>query len=151
MTTTTMTTSRIIYQSESGGVSVIVPTGSVELALKDVPENTPYFLVSTDDIPSDRYFRNAWEIVSEKLQINLDKAKEIHRDKIRAARTPLLSKLDVQFQRALETSADTKDIVAQKQALRDATEDSKIAAATTTDAIKASWNTELLGDSPYQQ
>jgi hypothetical protein len=29
---------RIIYQNKSGGVSVIIPAESVELALKDVPE-----------------------------------------------------------------------------------------------------------------
>ena len=57
--TTTMTTSRIIYQNESGGVAVIVPTGSVELALKDVPEGVPYEIVDVADIPSDRYFRDA--------------------------------------------------------------------------------------------
>ena len=62
-TTTTMTTSRIIFQNESGGVSVIVPTGSVELALKDVPPgNIPYWVVDVSEIPSDRLFRAAWEI-----------------------------------------------------------------------------------------
>jgi hypothetical protein len=145
-------TQYIAYPNETC-VSLVIPTGDLsieQVVQKDVPPNVSYIFVTDEDL-LDNDFYNAWEIVSKKLQINLDKAKEIHRDKIRAARTPLLSKLDVQFQRALETSADTKDIVAQKQALRDATEDSKIAAATTTDAIKASWNTELLGDSPYQQ
>jgi len=52
---------RIIYQTESGGVAVIIPTESVELALKDVPEGVAYEIVSEDDIPSDRSFRNAWE------------------------------------------------------------------------------------------
>jgi hypothetical protein len=143
-------TQYIAYPNETC-LSLVIPTGDLpieQVVQKDVPPNVPYIFVTDEDL-LDNDFYNAWEIVSEKLQINLDKAKEIHRDKIRAARTPLLSKLDVQFQRALETSADTKDIVAQKQALRDATEDSKIAAATTTDAIKASWNIQLLGDSPY--
>jgi hypothetical protein len=51
---------RIIYQSESGGVAVIIPTESVELALKDVPAGTPYEIIDVADIPSDRFFRDAW-------------------------------------------------------------------------------------------
>jgi hypothetical protein len=51
---------RIIYQSESGGVAVIIPTESVELALKDVPEGVAYEIVEDDAIPADRFFRNAW-------------------------------------------------------------------------------------------
>ena len=55
---------RIIYQNESGGVSVIIPTGELsieEVAAKDVPAGTPYLVVEDDAIPSDRTFRNAWE------------------------------------------------------------------------------------------
>jgi hypothetical protein len=55
------------------------------------------------------------------ITINQNKAIEITKDAIRADRTPKLKALDVQFQRALETGADTTDIVAQKQVLRDAT------------------------------
>ncbi len=54
-----------------------------------------------------------------KIQVNIDKAKDITKDKLREERKPLLESLDVQFQRALETGADTSDIVAKKQALRD--------------------------------
>ena len=81
--------------------------------------------------------------------IDMTKAKEIHRDNIRYAREPLLAALDIEFQRALETGASTTDIVAKKQALRDAPADSGIAAASDADALKAQWNTSILGDSPY--
>ena len=80
MTTTTMTTSRIIFQNESGGVSVIVPTGSVELALKDVPPGVPYEIVEETDIPSDRYFRNAWIADGAAVAVDLGKAKDIGHD-----------------------------------------------------------------------
>ena len=80
MTTTTMTTSRIIFQNESGGVSVIVPTGSVELALKDVPEGVSYEIVTTDDIPSDRTFRNAWVIGDGCIEHHLDQCRDIGHD-----------------------------------------------------------------------
>lgn len=55
------------------------------------------------------------------ITINLEKAKEIKKDKLRAERAPLLSQLDVEFQRALENNADTKPIVEEKQRLRDIT------------------------------
>ena len=81
--------------------------------------------------------------------INMAKAREIHKDKIRIARKPKLEELDIEFQKALETGASTTDIVAKKQALRDAPADSGIAAASDTDALKAQWKTDILGSSPY--
>ena len=77
------------------------------------------------------------------------KAKEIHRKNIRDARVPKLAALDVDFQRALETSSDTSLIVANKQALRDAPAAAGISTATTTDELKAQWDTIILGTSPY--
>jgi hypothetical protein len=59
-----MTNQRIIYTNESGGVSVIIPTGELpieDICQKDVPAGTPYLVVEDDVIPSDRSFRNAWE------------------------------------------------------------------------------------------
>ena len=55
------------------------------------------------------------------ITINLDKAKAITKDRLRAERTPLLLAQDVAFQRALEEGADTTAIVAEKQRLRDVT------------------------------
>ena len=55
------------------------------------------------------------------ITINFDKAKAITKDRLRAERTPLLQAQDVAFQRALESSADTTAIVAEKQRLRDVT------------------------------
>ena len=77
------------------------------------------------------------------------KAKEIHKNNIRIARQPLLESLDIEFQKALEISADTSAIVAKKQALRDAPADSAIKSASTTDELKSQWNTSILGTSPY--
>ena len=81
--------------------------------------------------------------------VDMAKAREIHKTNIRAARTPKLAGLDVEFQKALETGASTTDIVAKKQALRDAPADSAITSAKDTDALKAQWKTDILGTSPY--
>ena len=56
------------------------------------------------------------------ITINLDKAKAITKERLRAERTPLLQAQDVAFQRALEEGADTTAIVAEKQRLRDITQ-----------------------------
>ena len=81
--------------------------------------------------------------------VDMAKAKEIHKNNIRIARKPKLAELDIEFQKALETGASTTDIVAKKQALRDAPADSGITSASDTDALKGQWNTSILGDSPY--
>ena len=81
--------------------------------------------------------------------VDMAKAREIHKTNIRNARAPKLAELDIEFQKALETGASTTDIVAKKQALRDAPADAGIASASDTDALKAQWKTDILGTSPY--
>jgi flagellar basal body rod protein FlgB len=80
---------------------------------------------------------------------DITKAKEIHKDNIRRARTEKFKELDVEFQKAQETSADTSAIVSKKQALRDAPAASGIATATNTTELRAQWDTSILGTSPY--
>jgi hypothetical protein len=69
------------------------------------------------------------------ITINLDKAKAITKDRLRAERTPLLQAQDVAFQRAIETGADTSMIVAEKQRLRDITK--LVDTATTIEELKS--------------
>jgi phosphotransferase system IIA component len=78
------------------------------------------------------------------LTVNITKAKDIWKDKIRAARKPKLEELDVEFIKAQETSSDTSAIVTKKQELRDYP--AQVDSATTTDEIKAVWDIEKLGD-----
>ena len=83
------------------------------------------------------------------IKTDMAKAKEIHKAKIRIARESKLAALDIEFQKALETSSDTSVIVNKKQALRDAPADNAITAATTTDELKSQWNSSILGSNPY--
>ena len=69
------------------------------------------------------------------IKINLDKAKQITKERLRAERAPLLQEQDVAFQRALEAGADTSAIVAEKQRLRDIT--ALADQASTVDELKA--------------
>ena len=55
---------RIIYQTEEG-LAVLIPTGELEIeevARKDVPAGVDYWIVEDNEVPSDRTFRNAWEL-----------------------------------------------------------------------------------------
>jgi hypothetical protein len=77
------------------------------------------------------------------ITIDITKAKEVWKNKIRIARKPVLEKLDVDFIKAQEDGTDTTSIVANKNTLRDLPE--QVNTATTTDEIKAVWN-NMLGD-----
>ena len=141
--------SRIIYTNSDGTVSIITPAGDVNDAIKDVPSGLSYEIVEDSVIPTDRSFRNAWKQNSKTIETDMTKAKEIHKDKIRIARTPKLAELDIEFQKALETSSSTTDIVAKKQLLRDAPAASGISPAASEADLKAQRDTTNLGTSPY--
>ena len=60
---------RIIYKNQDNSVSVLIPTDEAlsfatieQIAEKDVPVGLPYWIVDTSIVPTDRTFRNAWEI-----------------------------------------------------------------------------------------
>ena len=69
------------------------------------------------------------------ITINLTKAKDITKDRLRRERKPLLEEQDILFMQAQESGADTTDIVAEKNRLRDITKD--VDTCTTTDQLKA--------------
>lgn len=112
----------ITYSQPNGQVAVVIPTGDVNNAIKDVPEGVEYKIVESVDIDND-YF-NAYEFDAELgAKVNIDKAKAIHLDKFRVARAPKLAKLDIDFMKAVEVNDEVKkaEIIAAKQALRDVT------------------------------
>jgi hypothetical protein len=104
------------------------------------PRDVSFRTMPCSAIPQDRYFRNAWCDVSPEpiIDLDMDKARAIHKDRLRARRAPMLAQLDVDYQRADEQGDKKKkrDIAARKQALRDVTDDPAIAAATTPEALK---------------
>ena len=119
-----------------------------EIQAKDVPDGVTSYIVDHSSLPTDTDFQNAWVYKDGKVEVDLAKAKEVHKEYIRRERKEKLAALDIEFQRALETG-DTSAVVAKKQALRDATADSAIDAATSVAELRAQWNTSILGTSPY--
>ena len=100
-------------------------------------------------VPANRDFRGAWVLNGSVISEDMDKAKEIFKDKIREVRKPLLEAKDVELMKALEEGNSTTAIASAKNALRDATDASAIADASTIDELKAAWDSDTLGDSPY--
>lgn len=87
-------------------------------------------------VPADRTFRGAWQFNGSVVEIDMTVARNIHRDKLREERKPLLDALDVDYMKALETGGDAAAVAVQKQTLRDVTSDARIEAATTPDELK---------------
>lgn len=92
------------------------------------------------EIPNERVFREAWSFADDPnadvITVDMSKARDIWRNKIRLARESELTRLDAAFMKALETGADASDIIAQKKALRDAPADPAIDMASTPEELK---------------
>ena len=106
---------------------------------------------STATVPSDRHFRNAWTLSGTTITEDLATAKDIFKDKIREVRKPLLEAEDVVYMKAMEAddSSAKSASVTKKTNLRNAPAASAITNASSISALKAAWDTDLLGDSPY--
>ena len=122
-----MSNFKIIFPNDDSGISILSPALGidVERASKDVPAGKPYFVVGVSDIPDDVFYSDAWEVDFTldvpTFNINILKAREITKTRLRAERIPLLAAQDILFQRALETNSDTSAIVAEKNRLRNIT------------------------------
>lgn len=125
----------IIHQNELGGVTLTWPTGELpieQVLIKDCPPGA--IIVDNEILPQNHDFFDAWEMDGNGVKINLQKAKEITKNRIRIERAPLLSQQDVAFQRALEANIDFAPIVLEKQRLRDLTK--LVDLATTLDELR---------------
>ena len=106
---------------------------------------------SSATVPSDRHFRGAWSLSGSVITEDMAAAKTIFQDKIREVRGPLLEAEDVVYMKALEagdSDAQAASVTA-KNALRNAPAASAITNAADIAALKAAWDTDVLGDSPY--
>ncbi len=101
------------------------------------PDAANVTLTEHGDLPPDREFRDAWKHTGSRVEVDMPAAREIHKNRLREMRQPLLAALDIAYQRADEIG-DTiaKSAVAlRKQKLRDVTADPAIATAKTPEAL----------------
>ena len=144
----------ILYTEDNGNLVVVVPADNCNLTVeqiqtRDIPSGKTSYIVSKSKVPTDKSFRWSWKLNGSTIETDMTKAKALHKDEIRYARKAKLEELDIEFQKAQETSSDTSAIVSKKQVLRDAPADATINSAKTTDDLKAQWKTDILGPSPY--
>lgn len=98
--------------------------------------------ITDSDIPADRMFREAWTTRGNgRIEHDMVKARNIHRENMRAARANKLCDLDAEYLRADEAidRARKREIAARKQALRDVTDDPAIESAQTPEELKSVW------------
>ena len=138
----------IIYNQENGIMAVCVPAENCgltvqEIAAKDCPEGAR--IIENTDLDSlDNEFRNAWSCDADmNPTIDMEKARDVWRDKIRNARKPKLEALDIQYMRAQEAGEDTSAIVETKNKLRDFPAKPEITSATTVEELKVIWDNDL--------
>ncbi len=130
----------IFNDVDTGRACIMYPVTTIEEALETLPLNNKgkkvtHKIMPISEVPQDREFRDAWQLKSSKIDIDIAKAKEIKKEKLRAERKPLLAALDVEFQRALEEGQGTAVIVAKKNKLRDITKE--VDNVTTVEDLKA--------------
>ena len=133
----------IVYQSpDTGRAAIVTPVQAglsdaelEELAASAVPEGVEFNIVDKGTLPASREFRNAWKVSGNAVGVDLEAAKVIKADALRAERAPLLTALDAAYMKALEANdmEQLAAIAARKQVLRDAP--SMVSAVTSVEAL----------------
>lgn len=131
---------RIIYE-DKGMLHIVIPAAQwidrmEELAQKVIPEGISSRIVDANDIPSDRYFRDAWKDLGTFIDIDMPMARDIHMDIIRRERDKELSRLDIEQLKG-------NDVSAEKQILRDIPGTFDLSNASTSEELKALWPEEI--------
>ena len=77
---------------------------------------------------------------------DMEKARDIWRNKIRTVRKPILEQLDIEFMRCTEKGEDTTPIIEVKNLLRNFPQKPEIDEASSVAELREIWDTALLGD-----
>lgn len=141
---------RYAIKMSDGSVAVMqVPDEHEDLLPAEIIKKWPeserlkvvsFHAIQDRDIPADRTYRNAWTW-NGKIEHDMVKARNIHRDRMRLARKPKLEALDISYIKADEAGNTLlkSQIAAQKQVLRDVTILPAIETAATVEQLKAVW------------
>ena len=113
-----------------------------------IPAEAVAHEIDVSDLPggaAGKAFRNAWKLDGGRVAIDMERARSIHMERIRAARGPELARLDVAFMRSVEGGDPNgmAEVAAEKQRLRDLPQSLDLTVATTTEELDALWPAEL--------
>lgn len=92
-----------------------------EEVLSSVDSSYNARIFDDSDFPGNLNELPFWNYDGEEITYDLEKFRELIRNRLRAHREVLFKKLDIDFMKALEVSADFSAIVAEKERLRDIT------------------------------
>lgn len=114
-----------IYKQHNSAVAVLYPSEEndvciLDICKKDVPKGTEYKIISTDSLPKNISYFDAW-LYDDPIKIDIMHAHEIKKSHMRRLREPILKSLDLEFMKALENGLPTDKIVQKKNQLRDVT------------------------------
>lgn len=128
--------SEVILKDEGGFVSIVVPTGDCDVDNYKDREN--YNVIEQASLPTNRVFRDAWTING---TIDITRAKDIWKNKVRVARNKRLQELDIEWMKAMEQGEISKAtaIANQKKTLRDITDREEITNASSVQELESFW------------
>lgn len=154
----------IIHNNSEGSFMITYPIANCGLSADEIikqisPLDNKYTIVNQEEIPEDNTYFDCWiyDSENEKIDINVEKAKESQKNNIRSIRNKLLVEEDVVFLKSLE-SGDTlgqNESSSRKQILRDLPEivNNVQITETTVDGIssqiESAWDENLLGEKDY--
>ena len=136
---------KIIYKQENGTVALVVPTGqyTLEQVIESaVPVGAPYLVIDDEDIP-DGFMEfhgavnaNFDDPINISIQVDIETAKEIAKENIRAQRKALFEENDIALRDAMLSGNKValKAAVDKRDRLRDATK--KVNALSTLDELR---------------
>lgn len=117
---------RIVYDRGDGVVAVVTPSpnwrGTIEqLIAKDILPDKKCIVIDADQCPKNRKYRDAWVLVDDAIDIDMTRARDIARDRVRAWRTKQFPELDAQYMMANEKNDQEAmmAVASEKQKLRD--------------------------------
>lgn len=138
----------VVFKNADNSVSVLIPSPQCHLSLEEIiakdGQSLEHQIIDAQDLP-DKCYRDAWILIDGKVEHDLAKARELHKNKLRALRAPLLLKLDVDYQKADEddNKAQKNKVAQKKKALRDITAHSSILEAASVEQLKEAAILEL--------
>lgn len=108
---------------------------------RSVQNAIEWFVLSDNEIPQSRIYRNSWENNNGVIVHNMIKARDIHRERMRFARIEKMEALDVAYMMADESGDNQmkRDIADQKNALREVTDIPEIEEADTIEELMSVW------------
>lgn len=129
---------KIIVHDDGDNLQIttyLSPTKTIEEVAQKIYGDKTYMIIDESDLPNEMDLMDAFTIKNNSVVISMSRAKAQKKDQLRAERKPLLEAEDIKFMQAQESGSDTTAIVAEKQRLRDIT--NQVDSCTTTDELKA--------------